>query len=252
MPVCSKCKLVRGKECFSIDKRYNSYRHWCRDCTKIYLREYYLKNRPPLKPKIVSHKGYKLCKKCNTEKKKSEFYGHGGHCCKSCHNKNTLSKYYSNPIFYKDVQKRSRQKNITKIKIRAKERRIRDNHSKYSADKMKQYRADISDSYVKAILRNHGIANEEINKDMVEQKRIEILLKRLKKVSEEKIGLRICTICKKAKLLKEFSFRKWVWKGEIKVNINNVCYPCSNERIKSYKKKISNDTRTAKRKGANV
>lgn len=89
---CSKCCEAKPRDQFPPRKQSPDGLHcWCRECNRSYLREYYLKNRPPLTREIAEIKdGKKVCHKCGVNKHLSEFHrqasGPGGRrtTCKAC------------------------------------------------------------------------------------------------------------------------------------------------------------------------
>lgn len=79
--ICTKCKLEKGIDSFSKDRRRpDGKKNWCKDCAKKHI-DFYLN---------IHLDTTKKCSKCQNTKKMSEFYKSSKEtdgyksCCKSC------------------------------------------------------------------------------------------------------------------------------------------------------------------------
>lgn len=179
----------------------------------------------------------KVCAKCNTEKPESEFYAHGGYTCKECANKRAKINYRKNIVHIKN-------RNSEYRKSRIKERneyqaRHRKTNKAWWDNWYKSGRQKLSNTYIRQLLHNSGVKNADISDDDVENKRTDILLKRLNRTLA-KSGFKVCVHCHFKKPLKLFTKNKFTWKGIVKYSIRNICESCSSKRIKIYKYKKQN------------
>lgn len=182
----------------------------------------------------------RTCIKCNVKKDESAFYHRPdgrarGRFCKLCESARCMKRYF---IKHDEISKKNaeyRKNNKSKIKKRAAIARSKYNHSEYSAAKMKEYRDKFSNAYLKARLRKAGLKNEEITNDAIEEKRVQCIIERIKKVISQ-TGIKICSICQQKKKTNEYYQRQWRWGGLKKIGTESVCKDCSKIRNRGYKK----------------
>jgi hypothetical protein len=242
--ICIKCLIKKSLSDFHIDKRFNKPRSYCKECCKNYCKKYYYEIVAPITRKTVRvecPEGHRYCLRCKETKLLSEFYPRNGRVsnfCKLCEIAKQLGHYYANPEISKAQRKKYKDKNRQKIKERAKISRKERNHSAYSASKMKEYSIKLRDTYVKSRLRMSGILNSDITEQMVEQKRVLILIDRIKNKIED-FGFKICGECKLKLEIKQFKVRNK--NNTKKPYIERICTQCYNKRASKYHKKKKNE-----------
>lgn len=230
MKVCTRCHIEKR------ESEMASNGSWCRECNREYCSWYYknvIKPTLPVKEKREVSEGCRFCVKCHTEKPQQEFYKKSSNICKLCANAIAMVRYYEKHDEVREKAKIYRGNNKEVIKERAKEQRIKSNHTKYSGDKAKEYRKKITNSYIRCRLRGLGIKNEDITAEMIEIKKNEIVIERIKK-QIEKAGFKVCNICKKNLKISEYYTKQYVWNGVKKYQVDNVCKKCNGERSKKY------------------
>lgn len=238
MKLCKRCHIKKKSSEFGIDKRYDTLNSYCKKCVREYLKEYYLKVRKPIehpdKEKRPVKQNHRWCLKCGIEKPVTSFYK--GNTCKECANAQSKVNYAKNIDHIKKRSKKYREDNLQHIKAKSAIYRKQINHSAYSNGKNKQYRKQLTDSYIRIRMRGKGIKNSSITKEMIEQWRGLILIERIKKQLELN-GKKICSYCKAILPISEFLIKKFKWKGQVKNSRDNFCRKCANKRHESYKKK---------------
>jgi hypothetical protein len=172
----------------------------------------------------------KKCSKCNIEKDETEF--HKGRICKKCTNEQSLKRYYANLEKVKAQHAAYRKKNKKKIRKQAAAYRKRTNDAVYKNKKRSEYKDGLANCYVVSRITKQGRnLVKNVTPEMIEEKKTEILIERLKKRIES-TGIKICSICKETKPIGEFGKRQWTWKGEKKYGSDNVCKKCRDARCK--------------------
>ena len=141
---CSKCGEVKLLECFSLNKRSrDGYQYACKKCAIEYVNKYYAKNREEVKARMAKYRAE------NYEKVKAK-----------------ESKYRAeNP------------ENPEKRKARIDKWRA-ENPEKVKSN-LAKYQKRLPDAYIKSrIKKQTGVPNERITKDLIETKRLHILIQR--------------------------------------------------------------------------
>jgi predicted nucleic acid-binding protein len=176
----------------------------------------------------------KVCLKCGFEKDESEF--------RKYRNKKVKMKkpFYLTKTCKKCLYKKEKLIRIKKNNSELSKKTFRQSENNRMSVWLKQQSINLTDYYVKRIITKFGKRKVDVSKEMIEAKRAQLLMERIK-YKIEKSGVSICGDCKKRVDTSEFIFE--VNKKTGKKYFQRRCKDCRNRKSKEYRQKRKHDTK---------
>jgi hypothetical protein len=169
-----------------------------------------------------------FCRKCEQDKPEDKFYSK--YECTDCNNKYSREWYHKHHKQSLERGKKYREQNRKKINDSA--RAEAKNRRNYQINKKHELRDRLTDGYIRGVIGSHGgIKASDITKEMIDIKRTELLLLRIKKKLQKR-GYKICASCKIPLPETSFYKKKRVYKGIEKYGTSHICIQCINKQKK--------------------